>query len=254
MNAIEPITFCIITPSHNAFVGLLRIYNEIRCILSSEIVWYIKDSGDCEKTNAYFTTKRHIYLDTRPDEGIYDAINIALASNRHSHYLVLGADDSIDIDVFEEALVRLRKAPEYPFHFYRIRHSQTGNIVSYKNLPLKWSNASIMPSHSAGTIISRLAHDRFGAYSTEFRILGDAYFVLDAIKNGAAYIRHEDILGSFELGGISSEPSWLRVCEWYLYQSKIFSKYSLVLYLFFLIRVIQLWVFLLKKKWYAFWY
>jgi hypothetical protein len=177
-----------------------------------------------------------------------------LETSQHSHYLVLGADDLVDIDVFKVALNRLREAPGYLFHFYKIRLLQSQAIVSYKNLPLKWSNASIMPSHSSGTIISRLAHDRFGFYSTEFKILGDAYFVLNAIHNGASYIRYDDILGSFELGGISSSPSWLRVREWYLYQSKVFGKYSIILYLLFPVRVLQLWVSLVNKKWYFFWH
>ena len=60
-----PITVSIITPAHQAFEGLLRIYNEIRCILSSEIIWYIKDSGECERTAEYFKNKEHICLDTR---------------------------------------------------------------------------------------------------------------------------------------------------------------------------------------------
>lgn len=242
------IKISIITPAHQAFDGLLRVYNKIRGILSAEVIWYIKDSGKCERTASYFMEKEHVTLDMRPDDGIYDAINVAIETSQSRYYLVLGADDLINIDVFKLALSRLVDSPGFLFQFYRIKLSQSQAIVPYKKLPLKWSNASIMPSHSAGTIISRVAHDRFGLYSTEFKILGDAYFVLKAIHNGASYVRYDEVLGSFELGGISSAPSWLRVREWYLYQSKVFGNRSLVLYLFFSIRVIQLMVSLIHKK------
>lgn len=245
---IEPVTVLIITPAHKAFDGLLKVYNEIHSVLCPEITWYIKDSGQCNKTAEFFKNKEHIYLNMQPDQGIYDAINIALKSSQSSHYLVIGADDSIQLDVFMVALDRLKNGEELMFSFYRVRLMGSPDIISYRDLPLQWSNASLMPSHSAGTIISRSAHVRFGFYSTEFKILGDALFVLNAVCNGAKYSQYDDILGSFELGGISSAPSWLRVREWYLYQSKVFGKYNIALWLFLPIKTVQFCFSAVSKK------
>ena len=173
-----PCKILVITPAHLAFDGLIRIYSQIQCALTDEIRWYIKDSGKCDLTAQFFLNRRHVNLDRTPDSGIYDAINIALVNSDSSHYLILGADDLVNNDALITALIRVKKHPDVLFHFYKTKLMPNDVITSYRNIPLRWSNASIMPSHSAGTIISRLAHDRYGEYSTDFRILGDAYFVL----------------------------------------------------------------------------
>lgn len=237
-------SLALITPCHNNFSGLRFIYDQIKNYLSGDFVWYIKDTGICDDTRNFFEAKSFVVFLDGLDLGIYDAINIALSYVKEEYYLVLGSDDS-----FAESGLLYLSSINFSFqddvHTFPVYLNDLNCIVNYKDIPLYFSNASIVPSHSGGFFVRTSLHKLFGYYSIEYNILGDAEFILKLYSSGVVFIKSDFPLCIFSDGGISSNPSLARAYEGFKYTAV---KFGLMTRLFvFSFRMLQLFLFKITR-------
>jgi hypothetical protein len=234
----------IITASHNEFKNLKNLYQELNNILSSEINWIIKDSGECKKTFNYFKQLNHkqIFFLNNTDTGIYNAMNIAL-KYAAEYYIVLGADDNLNVNTLKEVIKEntYKDSDINIFSVMKDRHI----LVPRKNSKIWYSISNVIASHSVGLIIKTNIHKKFGLYDETYKILADSKLLATAIIRGATINYDERILGNFSSTGVSSKLSWQRIFEAYRYNIEIGNKVFLQP-VFFIFRSINLFLKQLK--------
>ena len=125
---------------------------------------------------------------SEPDSGIYNALNKAIDFCSGQHYVVLGSDDML-LPTAAEQLMRNADKGLVVF----------GWVYSYS---LR-KGAMRIRAHSAGCLIHRDAHRRFGRYDESYRIAADTKFVMTARRAGCV-AEIDDFVGVFAAGGASA--------------------------------------------------
>jgi glycosyltransferase involved in cell wall biosynthesis len=131
------------------------------------------------------------YWISEPDGGIYAALNKAVQLSSGNCYLVLGCDD-----------VLLPSAVEALMH-----HAAKGLVVRgwvFFQCPRR--GAMRIRGHSAGSLIHKLAHERFGLYDETYSIAADTKF-LASVRHANAMFDTDGITGVFAAGGASADYS-----------------------------------------------
>jgi len=97
----------IVTATYNAAAHLPALIESLRGQTDKDFEWIIADGGSNDETQVILNAVRdlNILLDSRPDFGIYDALNRAIKLTTADYYLVLGADDYL----YPEAVASFRK-------------------------------------------------------------------------------------------------------------------------------------------------
>jgi glycosyltransferase involved in cell wall biosynthesis len=131
------------------------------------------------------------YWISEPDGGIYAALNKAVRLSSGARYMVLGCDDVLLPSAIESLMRHATLAlvvRGWAFH----QHPRRGTIRTR--------------AHSAGSLIDKSAHERFGFYDESYRIAADTKFLASAQRAGAVVLT-EDITGVFAAGGASGNYS-----------------------------------------------
>jgi glycosyltransferase involved in cell wall biosynthesis len=127
------------------------------------------------------------YWVSEADGGIYAALNKAVRLSSGACYMVLGCDDVL-LPTAIEALMR---------------HAPSGLVVrgwAFHQHPRR--GAMRTRAHSAGSLIHKSAHERFGLYDESYRIAADTKFLASAQRAGTV-VMTEDMTGVFAAGGAS---------------------------------------------------
>ncbi len=153
----------------------------------------IVDGGSTDDTLAILRRRSEAigYWISEPDDGIYAALNKAVRLSSGSCYLVLGCDDVL----LPTAVAAL------------MRHAEQGLVVRgwvYFQHPSR--GAMRIRGHSAGSLIHKLAHERFGFYDESYRIAADTKFLACAQRAGAM-MDTDCVTGVFAAGGASADYS-----------------------------------------------
>jgi glycosyltransferase involved in cell wall biosynthesis len=202
-------------------VGLINLYKQIEPVLCEAVTWTIKDSGACVLTGEWGKTlnNSNIKFITGLDDGIYNALNIALEECKSDFYLVVGADDSINsISIIEIKRLLLSGALEYIDIASFPILIQGAVFIKKRFYPTFISISGLISSHSVGTLIRRSLHDYIGLYNERYKILADALFIRKAYQYGAKFGYYKyPVIGTFSTSGISSTEHANRILEAYSY-------------------------------------
>jgi glycosyltransferase involved in cell wall biosynthesis len=128
------------------------------------------------------------YWVSETDTGIYAALNKAVHLSSGDCYVPLGCDDVL-LPTAIEALVR---------------HAAKGLVVrgwAFFQSPRR--GAMRIRAHSAGSLIHKSAHERFGLYDETYRIAADTKFLVSAQRAGVV-VECDAITGVFAAGGASA--------------------------------------------------
>jgi glycosyltransferase involved in cell wall biosynthesis len=153
----------------------------------------IVDGGSTDDTLAILRRRSEAigYWISEPDDGIYAALNKAVRLSSGSCYVVLGCDD-----------VLLPTAIEALMH-----HTELGLVVRgwvFFQHPTR--GAMRIRGHSAGSLIQKRAHERFGMYDETYRIAADTKF-LACVQHAGAMVDTDCVTGVFAAGGASANYS-----------------------------------------------
>lgn len=171
------------------------------------IEYIIIDGGSTDGTLGIVERNRQHIYDTisRPDRGLYFAMNEGIARSTGEIVGIINADDWYEPGaiqaVVEEYLASDRQTIIYGVTRY---YDERGldMILSYDHsrLPTRMINH---PS----TFVPRAVYDRIGLFDTQYRVAADYDFLLRAYRGGISFRHVEKILANFRHGGFSARHS-----------------------------------------------
>ena len=209
----------VLTVVHKNLPGLVAIHESIYGVLSSNINWVIKDSGQCKATKEWITSLNinNIIFITGKDEGISSASNSGI-KRCNDFYIVCGSDDLI----FPSALVELHDTVNNINYNCELLINSVvidGKVIcTGPKTCLTISLKGWIVSHSVGCLIKTDLHEKFGCYDESYSILADSKFLTLLNENKIQFYEAKDIIGGiFSTDGISSTNKKQRAAEAYRY-------------------------------------
>ena len=205
---MERPSLSILTATYNAQEQLPGLVESLRAQTDAGFEWVVADGGSTDGTLEILDAAADIHpvVSSRPDFGIYDALNRALAQATGDYYLVLGADDRLSADAVE----RFRREAAISNADFVTGEVLAGEHVLRTREGQAWRYGlnGLVSAHSVGTLIRRSLHDRHGHYSRRFPIAADQLFIAQACAAGASrHVVHGFIAGRFGLGGVSNQDA-----------------------------------------------
>lgn len=211
----------IITAAFNSEAHISELINHLRHQSSKDFEWVVADGGSTDNTLSLVreASDINIVLDTRPDHGIYDALNRALGLVNGEYYMVLGADDLLYPDAVERMHQALRR-PDIPDVVVFGVDFGVQRRAAYWRTDRGWLGAShVVTAHSVGMLIRKSLHKRVGYYSLSYPLAADALFIKKiAALPGVKISLSEHVTGRFSLGGASNSRTAQGLSEGYLIQ------------------------------------
>jgi len=192
----------IITATFNVGHILPNLIASLKQQTDQDFEWIVADGESTDNTlNLLDEAKQslsHVIVDSRPDFGIYDALNRAIRIARGDYYLVAGADDLF----FPEAVANYKAAcQKYSTDFVTAKIKSSNGCVHRSQprvCPYLYGAHAYVSAHAVGLAIRRTLHDSYGVYSKSLPIAADELFILKAIKQGATVSAHNFVAGRFE--------------------------------------------------------
>ncbi len=193
----------IITATYNAAYFLPRLIASLRSQTCKDFEWVVADGGSTDGTLEILwqVTDLHLTIDSRPDFGIYDALNRAIKLCSGDYYLVLGADDYL----YKDSIYNFFKSISN--HSYDIISAKvlcSGQIIAAKNkFKFLYGQGYYTSTHAVGCLIKKKLHHEIGFYSNLYPIGADFLF-LKQVGDGGFIIHNADFIsGEFGESGIS---------------------------------------------------
>lgn len=231
------IKFTIITATFNSENTLPRLIESLKHQSDADFEWVVSDGGSSDNTlniiNAEKASMRKVVIDSRPDKGVYDALNKGIHLSSGDYYLVVGSDDILDIDA-----VKNYKKSIYKTRADIISAQVICNGQKIKNARPKWlwrhGAAALISSHSVGTVINKRLHEKIGYYNTKLRIYSDSHFILKSKINGCTFYQTPIVAGIFSTDGLSNKDLLSAYTEQFIVQMNTGSNFFIQLIMLFL--------------------
>lgn len=211
----------IITTTLNAELQISRLIACLRQQSCTNFEWIVADGGSTDGTLKLLgaVTDIDMVLDSRPDRGIYDAMNRALTMAKGDYYIVLGSDDIFYPDAVE-AMSRELESDEF------IDLVVFGVKFGKKVIPAFWRPGSawfghrhMVTSHSVGMLIRTSIHKTIGTYSLQLLVCADGLFIKRMAELSDLRVRISNCtIGEFGLTGVSNTSAARGLTEGYLIQ------------------------------------
>ncbi len=204
----------IITATYNSVSCLPLLIASLRNQTFKNFEWVVADGGSRDGTLEILDSVDDLSLvvDSRPDFGIYDALNRAIKMCSGDYYIVVGADDILYPDAIDFFYTAIKKSS--PDFVSALVHTDSGSIISPEK-KWKWfySQRAYIGAHAVGTLIKKSLHERFGFYSKEFPIAADQYFIRKVCDADVVILYLDFISGVFSTSGVSSYDRAGMLCE-----------------------------------------
>lgn len=211
----------IITAAFNSESHISELIKHLHQQTHKTFEWVVADGGSEDATLRLLQQANdlNIVLDSRPDHGIYDALNRALGMATGDYYMVLGSDDVL----YPDAVERMHQAlmqPDIPDVVVFGVDFGAQRRAAYWRTDRGWLGAShVVTAHSVGMLIRRSLHKRVGDYSLSYPLAADALFIKKiAALPGIKVSLSEHVAGRFNLDGASNSRTARGLCEGYLIQ------------------------------------
>lgn len=215
-----------VSASISVITATLNVENVIGPLIDSlrnqsdfDFEWVVADGGSVDATAFLVESCSGLFevkFDSQRDNGIYDALNRAIALSSNSYYLVVGADDVLNFDAIEN----FKKAIlETSADLISARSTVRGQLVrrrSRKEWLYGWF--AHVDSHAVGLLIRKKLHERVGVYNTGYRLAADQDFVLSAVHSGAKVARVDHVSGEYSPHGSSGSNIGTTLTESFLVQ------------------------------------
>lgn len=201
--------FSVITATCNAAAVLPGLVASLQAQTDGDFEWVVADGASTDGTLECLEVAAatlNLRLDSRPDFGIYDALNRAIRLARGDYYLVVGADDVLEPD----AIARFRQACARTQADFVAAVARAGSdLIRVRSRPWEWLYAELayVGNHSVSLAIRTRLHARYGYYSNRFPIAADSDFILKAVHGGAVVARADFIAGEFGQAGTSGRDA-----------------------------------------------
>ncbi|MEM2293079.1 MAG: glycosyltransferase family 2 protein [Candidatus Bathyarchaeia archaeon] len=238
------IDISVITPSLNMLSYLKRCHASVADQQGVTVEHIIMDGGSTDGTVEWLRENPQVIGVVQKDNGMYDAINKGLSLARGNIISYLNCDEQYLPGALSFVKKYMERHPEVDIlfgDFLVVRPD--GSLVCFrKGYPLRWFYifSSYLYAFSCAMFFRRRLFDDGLRFNEQFKDIGDADFVVRALRSGykAAYVRR--YLAVFTMTGInksaSSEallerkkwmslaPLWIRILKWPLNWARLFEK------------------------------
>lgn len=198
----------IITVNYNDLKGLTKTVESVQEQTWQEFEHIVIDGGSTDGSATYLQENHHLFSHwvSEPDTGVYNAMNKGLALAQGVYVLFLNAGDHLSNRlVLEKAHVRLTGEAIIYFDLEVVEGEKVFVRQYPDTLSFSYFVKDTLP-HPA-CFIKKDAFAKAGTYKEEFKILSDWKFFIDAIcKHQMTYKRVPELLTTFYIGGMSSDP------------------------------------------------
>lgn len=198
----------IVTVTFNAAKTLPNALKSVREQTYKNIEHIIIDGGSTDETlDLIKSCETSISLwRSESDEGIYDAFNKGVALAAGEFIGILNADDYYEADQIEMAVSALMESGAPFVHGDILLHGWQGKDVELLGDPhYELKIRERMPSlHQVTTLCRRFVFEKFGLFSTRYKIAGDFDWYLRLAKNNVIGIHEPRVRSHMTAGGIST--------------------------------------------------
>lgn len=225
----------ILTVTYNASDQLPQLINSLKNQTDGDFEWVVADGGSTDASlDLLYSAKKKlqsVVIDSRPDCGIYDALNRAVAIACCDYYLVAGADDLFDADAVKNFKKSIASS-DADFITAKIRAGYSINRERKPSWLWLYGASARVSGHAIGTAINKQVHNEVGLYDKRYQIYADGHFMLKAIKAGSRVSKHVFISGTYSLEGISNRNQMISFSEQFRSQVENGSNWILQLAIF----------------------
>lgn len=197
----------IITATYNAAEHLPRLIDSLLAQTDQDFEWVVADGGSTDGTLELLEQARpkfkRLIVDSRPDFGIYDALNRAIKLASGDYYVVLGADDFF----FPNAVTDYKKhCQKQCYDLVSAQILVNGKKIKHRRPRWLWlyGPSAVISGHAVGLAIRRSLHEKLGYYDRNYRIYGDSGFLLGCLYSGASVLNVGFVAGEFSTAGVSN--------------------------------------------------
>jgi len=211
----------IITATINSEKHIVELIKHLRQQTQKTFEWVVADGGSEDATLSLLREVRdlNIVLDSRPDHGIYDAINRALDLATGDFYMVVGSDDVLYPDAIAQMHQVLAQSNPPDVVVFGVDFGSQRRPACWRT-SRGWLGAShVVTAHSVGMLIRKSLHQTVGDYCLRFPLAADAFFIKKIAAMPDVKVRLSDyVAGKFGLDGASNSGVARGLCEGYLIQ------------------------------------
>ena len=208
MSILKEPLITIITVVYNCEQTLAKTIESVINQSYKNLQYIIIDGGSTDNTvNIIKSYSDQIsFWESQKDDGIYDAINKGIKMATGDVIGIINADDfyeenaaKIIAENFEEGLV--------------IYHGSLRNIADDGKIFVNPATKNVrnlkrgMVLNHPATFVNKSVYDTLGAFSTEYKVAGDWDFILRSYLNKVKFIKIDEVLANFSLGGVSGSIS-----------------------------------------------
>lgn len=195
--------FSIITPVLNAGATIERTLASVLDQPVDELEYIVIDGGSTDGTLGVIDRYRGrlSYVQSRPDGGLYDAMNQGIAHATGDVVGIINADDYYLPGALSKVAAALNGRPLANLILWGdVEYESLGRVRGFRRSKLHIGAFAPHPS----MFVPREVYTRIGAYDTSFRYLADYDFMYRAIHcEHIEPVHLPEILAYFSAGGLS---------------------------------------------------
>ena len=237
--AINPaITYSVVTACWNSARTIVRCIDSVlgQTVLPKE--HFFIDGGSTDDTRALITeslSKNSItgggmawkLLEQGCVRGISAAWNIALRECTGDMVFILNSDDWYEQNCARRVLDAVREDPDADVvlaNANTYRRGENKRHAVWRNRP-DWLLPVLMPYVHPSCFVRRTVYQRLGGFDPALAVAMDYDFLWRCRMSGAKFVRLQDVLSNFELGGVANSHRKEARLEVY----KVASRYCRIL-------------------------
>lgn len=194
----------VITATFNAANHLPILIDSLRAQTYKNFEWIVVDGASVDNTLSILKNVKdlNIVLSSKPDFGIYDAINRAIKISKCDYYVVIGADDVFSPDSIENFINLIDESSAIITAPIMINSKK----YDLSKLPIFLSGFQAkIYGHSVATLFRKSLHDKHGYYSRNYPIAADYDFMMKLILANERISYSKIIAGKFSSYGVSTK-------------------------------------------------
>ncbi len=211
-------TISILTATYNAEAFLPNLIDSLKNQTDLDFYWIVADGGSTDNTNNLLTSASkfipNLLIDSRPDNGISDAINRAIKLVVSDYYIILGADDLL----YSDAVFNFKAAithNNFPDVLVATVVGSNGVVLKARWPSWVWlyGAPAKLGSTSVGTAYKRELNEHIGYFDTRYKIYADGLFMLKVILRKSSICYANFLAGVFYIGGASNSNQYTTYTE-----------------------------------------
>jgi putative colanic acid biosynthesis glycosyltransferase len=231
----------IITVAYHNIDGIKQTYDSLKYIDTedlSSIEWIVIDGGSDDGTADYLYSlgnQFNLKYVSERDRGIYDAMNKGILMSTGDYALFLNSGDVL-VSESKEVIYKLCRCKfenvmfiydavlDFGSEIKKIRKAKNQYYI-YHSLPA---------SHQA--IVYPLSELKKTLYDLTYKVSSDYALTATLFKKGISFVRMNNILSSFSIGGISTTNSMELCKDAMRVQKRILKLPSIFIYISYIVR------------------